>query len=50
MSIVHLPSTISYWGSTLRNTAITEAMTTNRFEEIKRFFHFKYNIKQRNRD
>ncbi|CAH2000458.1 unnamed protein product [Acanthoscelides obtectus] len=50
MSVAHLPSTRIYWSSTLRVTTITEAMTCNRFEEIKRFVHFNDNTKQQNRD
>lgn len=46
MSVIHLPSTRSYWNSSLEIPAISHVMTCNRFEEIKRFLHFNNNQHQ----
>lgn len=43
MSILHLPSTRSYWNNSMEIPAISQTMTCNRFEEIKRFLHFNNN-------
>lgn len=46
MSILHLPSTRSYWNNSLDIPAVSQVMTCNRFEEIKRFLHFNNNMEQ----
>lgn len=46
MSIIQLPSTRSYWNSSLEFGKISGAMTCNRFEEIKRYLHFNDNTLQ----
>ncbi|KAJ8929521.1 hypothetical protein NQ314_017779 [Rhamnusium bicolor] len=43
MSVIHLPSTRSYWNNTMEIPAVSQTMTCNRFEEIKRFLHFSDN-------
>jgi hypothetical protein len=46
MSVVHLLSTRSYWGSSLEMPAISQTTTCNIFEQIKRFLHFNDNNEQ----
>ncbi|KAJ8967146.1 hypothetical protein NQ314_003061 [Rhamnusium bicolor] len=46
MSVIHLPSTRSYWNNTMEIPAVSQTMTCNRFEEIKRFLHFSNNNEQ----
>lgn len=43
MSIMHFPTTRHYWNSCSSFTPISNAMTCNRFEELKRFLHFTNN-------
>lgn len=43
MSIVQLPNARSYWNSSLRHQLISDVMSCNRWEEIKRFLHFANN-------
>ncbi|KAJ8949514.1 hypothetical protein NQ314_008207 [Rhamnusium bicolor] len=44
MSIVQLPSTRSYWNLNLNHRLVSEVMSCNRWEDIKRFLHFNSNI------
>ncbi|XP_071051398.1 piggyBac transposable element-derived protein 3-like [Onthophagus taurus] len=48
MSIIQLPSTRSYWKSSMAIPAICDVMSCNRFEEIKKFLHFNDNNNQVN--
>jgi len=43
MSIFRLPNCRSYWSPDFRIEKITDIMTNNRFEEVKRFIHFSDN-------
>ncbi|XP_064461536.1 piggyBac transposable element-derived protein 3-like isoform X2 [Ornithodoros turicata] len=43
MSVVQLPSRRLYWSTSLRQPSIAEALSCNRWEEIKRFLHFNNN-------
>ena len=43
MSIIQLPSTRHYWSSLLGHPVVSEVMSCNRWEEIKRCIHFNYN-------
>ena len=43
MSIIKLPSTTDYWNSALNVPRISELMSVNKFEEIKRYLHFSDN-------
>ncbi|KAJ8949284.1 hypothetical protein NQ314_008272 [Rhamnusium bicolor] len=46
MSVIHLPSTRSYWNNIMEIPAVSQTMTCNRFEQIKRFLHFSNNNEQ----
>lgn len=43
MSIVQLPNARSYWNLNLNHRLISDVMSCNRWEEIKRFLHFADN-------
>mgnify|MGYP000336018700 CR=1 FL=1 len=43
MSIINLPATRHYWSQCLGHPAISEVMSCNKWEEIKRFIHFNDN-------
>lgn len=43
MSIIHFLTTRHYWNSCSSFTPISDVMTCNRFEELKRFLHFTNN-------
>jgi len=43
MSLVRMPSSRSYWSADFRMDKVVNALTVNRFEEIKRFLHFSDN-------
>jgi hypothetical protein len=43
MLIIKLPSTRHYWSRHLGHPVVSEAMSYNRWEEIKRFIHFNDN-------
>nr|CAH7726963.1 unnamed protein product [Callosobruchus chinensis] len=43
MSIIQLPQARNYWSPHLGHPRVSEVMTCNRWEEIKRFIHFNNN-------
>jgi len=43
MSLVRMSSSRAYWSADFRMDKIANAMTVNRFEELKRFLHFSDN-------
>lgn len=48
MTYIQYPNVRMYWSSLpgIRMNLIADAMTVNRFSEIKRFLHFEYNNKK----
>jgi len=44
MSLVKLPDTRKYWNPTYKVERVSEVMSCNRWEEIKRFIHFENNM------
>lgn len=50
MGIYKMPSVRSYWSSATRYPAVSEVMTRNRFEEIKRSLHFNDNEQMKKRE
>jgi hypothetical protein len=43
MSLIRMSNTRSYWSADFRVNRIADAMSVNRFEEIKKFLHFSDN-------
>lgn len=43
MSIIQLPNTRDYWSPSLGHPKVSEIMSLNRWEELKRFIHFNDN-------
>lgn len=48
--IIKVPSYKTYWKSSLRITFISNAMSLDKFENIKRYIHFNDNTKQIEKD
>lgn len=45
MSIIHLPSTRSFWNEIIGNNIIKNTISVNKFEEIRKNLHFNDNSK-----